>query len=152
MPLAERVGASVDIRVEDVAVRCGSGLLHIVVVNLVGNALKFLAGRPLRRVAVRARAVDGWCELVVADSGPGISADVLPRVFEPFYRAPGATEPGLGIGLATVKRVVTAYGGAIAVESVSGHGTTFRLRLPLHERPTAVPASGPAAAPDRVAT
>lgn len=132
-PLAQRVGADVDVRSDDVAVGCGPGLLHIVVVNLVGNALKFLAGRPERRVRIAARADGSWCELTVEDTGPGIPREAVPRIFEPFYRVPGTVEPGTGIGLATVQRIVAAHGGSIDVDSELGRGTTFRVRLPLHE-------------------
>jgi signal transduction histidine kinase len=140
-PLVERVDAHVSVQVDDVEVACAPGLLHIVVANLLGNALKFLAGRTVRRVEVTGRACDGWCALAVEDSGPGIPPDVLPRVFEPFYRAPGATVPGTGIGLATVRRITDAHGGSITVESDPGRGTRFLVRLPLADAAARTPCS-----------
>ena len=123
--------------------RCAPGLLHIVAVNLIGNALKFLDGQPERRVMVRATPANGTCELIVADTGPGIPADSLPRIFEPFYRVPGTHTAGTGIGLATVHRIVEARGGTVTVESGMRHGSVFRVRLPLRaSRSVSVPATG----------
>ncbi len=107
------------------------GLLYVVLLNLLTNALKFMEGRPVRRVTLSAHAKAGQCELVVRDTGPGIAPDALPHVFEPFYRAPGTRATGHGIGLATVQRIVRASQGEVRVESVLGEGTTFRVRLPL---------------------
>jgi signal transduction histidine kinase len=112
-------------------VRCAPSLLYVVLVNLVGNALKFLAGSPRREVRITARAVDAGVELVVEDTGPGIPPAALGRIFQPFYRAPDARAPGTGIGLATVQRIVEAHGGTIAVASAVGTGTRFSLRLPI---------------------
>jgi signal transduction histidine kinase len=142
-PLAERVDARIDVDLPDVVVRCAPGLLHIVAVNLIGNALKFLDGEPERRVVVRATASNGKCELSIADTGPGIPADALPRIFEPFYRVPGTQTAGTGIGLATVHRIVEARGGTVTVESRMRHGSVFRVRLPLRAaRGLSVPATG----------
>jgi signal transduction histidine kinase len=134
-PLAARVDATLDVALADAVVACPPGLLHVVAANLLGNALKFLAGRPLRRATVTARTVDDrWCELTIADTGPGIPRESLQRIFEPFYRVPGTVVEGTGIGLATVHRIVTAHGGTIAVESEVGRGTAFRVRLRLAEQ------------------
>jgi hypothetical protein len=62
---------------------------------------------------------------------PGIPEESLPRLFEPFYRVPGISVAGTGIGLATVHRIVQAHGGTIRAESVKGEGTRFEIRLPL---------------------
>jgi signal transduction histidine kinase len=137
-PLATRVDATLDVALADAVVACPPGLLHLVAANLLGNALKFLDGRPLRRATVTARTVDDrWCELTIADTGPGIPRESLHRIFEPFYRVPGTAVEGTGIGLATVHRIVTAHGGTIAVESEVGRGTAFRVRLLL--RPEQLP-------------
>jgi signal transduction histidine kinase len=142
-PLAERVDARIDVDLPEAEVRCAPGLLHIVAVNLIGNALKFLDGQPERRVVVRATAENGTCELIVADTGPGIPADALPRIFEPFYRVPGTETAGTGIGLATVHRIVEARGGTVTVESRVSQGSVFRVRLPLRAvRGLSVPATG----------
>ena len=67
------------------------------------------------------------------DRGPGIPAHELPRLFERFYRRPGAAQraSGTGLGLAGVRTIVELHGGSIAVESRLGEGSTFTVRLPL---------------------
>jgi signal transduction histidine kinase len=69
----------------------------------------------------------------VADTGPGIPADVLPRIFERFYRVPGTEERavGSGLGLTISRKIVEAHGGEITVSSEEGEGTTFTFTLPL---------------------
>jgi signal transduction histidine kinase len=130
--LRDRIQGEVDLTPpEDVRVVLPPGLLYVVLVNLLTNALKFMEGRPVRRVSVAAHTREGQCVLEVKDTGPGIDPDALPHIFEPFYRAPGTKASGHGIGLATVQRIVTASGGDVSVESIPGKGTTFRVRLPL---------------------
>jgi signal transduction histidine kinase len=134
--LAERMGATVSIEVtRDHRVRISPSLLHVALANLLSNALKFLEGRELRRVRISA-ATDTereQCSILVEDSGPGIEAESLSKLFEPFYRAPGTLAPGTGIGLATVQRIVLAHGGGISVSSELGNGARFELKLPLAE-------------------
>jgi signal transduction histidine kinase len=77
---------------------------------------------------------------LVRDTGPGIPAASLSRIFDPFYRVPGATAEGTGIGLATVHRIVAAHGGKVTVDSTLGAGATFSVRLPLAEAPCDTPA------------
>ena len=112
-------------------VACSPGLLHIVLANLCGNAVKFVGGMPERRVRIDATRQGGTCTIVVADTGPGIPPDVQGRIFEPFFRVAGSRAPGTGIGLATVRRIVEMRGGSIAVESTPGAGARFIVRLPL---------------------
>jgi len=66
----------------------------------------------------------------VADTGPGLPPGSEQLVFEPFRRAGNSHLPGLGIGLATVKRIVEAYGGRLGVWSTPGRGSTFWFELP----------------------
>lgn len=129
--LRSMVDGEVIVDVEDLDVRCGESLLGTVVTNLLTNALKFVEGRPERRVHVVARRSGPLCELTVSDTGPGIPAEAQARIFEPFFRAPDAKGRGTGIGLATVQRIVEAHGGRIAVQSTAGPGATFVIRLPL---------------------
>lgn len=100
-----------------------------VVENLVGNAIKYTPDGGRVEVAV----IDDGDGLVfrVADSGVGISADALPRIFDEFYRAEGVrqTHEGTGLGLALVKKICDLYGGRIDVKSEPGVGTTFTVRL-----------------------
>ncbi|WNG37008.1 response regulator [Archangium violaceum] len=130
--LREQIHAELDLNgVENVRVAIPRGLLYVLLLNLVSNAFKFMQGCATRRVEVLAHASGDRCELVVRDTGPGMSPEVRAHIFEPFYRAPGAKASGSGIGLATVQRIVHAYGGAVVVESVPGQGTAFTVRLPL---------------------
>lgn len=129
--LAEEVGAAVELDLDDdLRVACAKELLHVVGLNLISNALKFLQGRARRSVRIRLSLDQGSCLLEVTDTGPGIPEAARARIFEPFYRVPGTEVPGTGIGLATVKRVIEAQGGRIALESVVGEGSVFRVWLP----------------------
>ena len=102
-----------------------------IVLNLMSNAFKFtFAGT----IAVRLRAVAGAVELSVSDSGVGIAADQLPRLFERFHRVADArsrTHEGSGIGLALVHDLVALHGGRIEVNSAIGNGASFRVTLPM---------------------
>ena len=80
------------------------------------------------------RRENDFAILMFADSGPGISPEDLPRIFERFYRADPAragTTGGTGLGLAICKAIVDAHGGSIEVTSPPGQGTTFALRIPV---------------------
>jgi two-component system OmpR family sensor kinase len=106
--------------------------LTLVVGNLVDNALKF--SPPGGEVTVTTARGNGDVILTVSDSGPGIPADEVSRVFDRFYRGRAAGSPdaeGVGLGLAIVRSVVEAHGGVVALESREGHGATFTVRLPL---------------------
>ncbi|WP_306397987.1 ATP-binding protein [Telluria beijingensis] len=101
-----------------------------IVFNLLSNAFKFtLQGE----VAVSLREHAGMARLSVRDTGTGIPAHELPRMFERFHRiegAPGRTYEGTGIGLALIQELVRLHGGAIAVSSTFGEGTCFDVDLP----------------------
>ena len=102
-----------------------------VLTNLVDNALKYCPDGA--SVTVEARASAGKLAILVSDSGPGIEARHLPRLFERFYRVdPGRSRDmgGTGLGLSIVKHLVEAMGGEVSVESTLGKGTTFGFNLP----------------------
>ena len=102
-----------------------------VVLNLLSNALKFTF---TGEIAVRLRQVDGVAQLTVSDSGTGIPADELPRLFERFHRvaeARGRSGEGSGIGLAMVRELVGLHGGSIDVASTPDVGTVFTVAVPL---------------------
>jgi signal transduction histidine kinase len=102
--------------------------LEIVVTNLISNAMKYGVGRPID-VEV-AGAEEAVC-LSVADRGIGIASSERARLFRPFERlATGANVGGFGLGLWTVKQLVDALGGAVAVESTPGAGSVFSVSLP----------------------
>ena len=106
--------------------------------NLLTNALKYAAGGRAVRVEVQAASVRGQREvqIAVSDRGPGIAAEDLAHIFEPFYRGRNATEQqihGNGLGLSLVKRIAQAHGGRVTVKSTSGgqaSGATFTIHLP----------------------
>ena len=107
------------------------GMWEKIVLNLVSNAFKhtFVGG-----IAVRVRHGDNEAVVEIEDTGIGIAADQLPRIFERFHRVPNArsrTHEGTGIGLSLVQELVRLHGGRIAVASVEGRGTTFTVRIPL---------------------
>jgi two-component system phosphate regulon sensor histidine kinase PhoR len=106
------------------------GRIEQVLVNLIHNAIKFTP--PGGRIDVTAKVDGDMLVVSVSDSGVGISADDLPRVFERFYKADRARAGGgTGLGLAIAKHVVEAHGGQIWVESAEGKGSTFSFTLPL---------------------
>jgi signal transduction histidine kinase/ActR/RegA family two-component response regulator len=115
--------------------------LHQVVTNLVANALKFtpVGGR----VDVRLRRVERDVELVVSDTGEGISADQLPQIFDRFHqvdRSRTRRHGGLGLGLTIVRHLVEAHGGTVLADSAGrGHGAVFTVRLPRADDIEAVP-------------
>ena len=117
-------------RLDDARVACSPGVLISVISNLVGNAIKYLGDATERRVEVRVEDRGEQVWLQVADTGPGIDPAVLPRVFEPYTRAAQSGVPGLGLGLATVRRLVEAHGGLVGVESQLGAGSRFFVELP----------------------
>jgi signal transduction histidine kinase len=102
-----------------------------VLINLVGNAIKFTdAGE----VAIRAQANDGSFYVSVRDTGPGISAADQAKLFQEFQQADNAItrkKGGTGLGLAMSKRIIEMHGGRIWVESQPGQGSTFAFTLPV---------------------
>jgi PAS domain S-box-containing protein len=106
--------------------------LEQVIGNLVSNALKYSPEGGLVRVGLERRGGEAW--LTVSDQGIGIPEEALPRLFEPFYRAPNAEAHhiiGIGIGLAIVREIVLQHGGSIEATSELDRGSTFTVRLPL---------------------
>ena len=98
--------------------------------NLISNAVKYSPNAP--DIYVRARVDEKTLEIAIADSGIGMDADDLPKLFQPYYRARSATGiAGTGIGLNVVKQVVELHGGTVEVTSKLGKGTTFIIRLPI---------------------
>jgi two-component system phosphate regulon sensor histidine kinase PhoR len=99
--------------------------------NILHNAIKFSPQGG--QIAVSATANEGEAILSVHDSGPGIPADDLPRVFERFFQVDRAREEGTGLGLAIVRHIVQAHGGRTWAESTEGQGATFFIALALAE-------------------
>ena len=122
--------------------------LRQMLLNLVGNAIKF--SKPAGVVNLRARGLDAdrWC-VEVEDHGIGIGPDDLPRLFSRFVQlssGPTKAYGGLGLGLALVRRIARAQGGDVQVRSELGVGSVFTLVLPRVLRPSSPPADAAGAA------
>lgn len=104
-----------------------------VITNLVSNAIKYSPAGGEVTVALRVDQGDAVIE--VTDEGIGIEPERAEALFDPFRRAASDVAPGAGLGLSVVRRIANAHGGEVSVESRPGHGSTFRVRLPLAPRP-----------------
>ena len=127
-------GHRVRVRIPDdlAAVRADPGLLDRVLVNLVGNALRF--SPPQRPPVITARAGDGLVELRVIDRGPGIPPEAWERVFLPFQRLGDRdNHTGVGLGLALSRGLTEAMGGTLRPERTPGGGLTMVVALPSAE-------------------
>ena len=137
---ARRRGVELTMERPDAPIRLRHDPVRIgqVVTNLVGNAIKFTPRGG--RVDVRVQAEPaGAASITVSDTGIGIDPAELPRIFDRFFRGSRANEArgsGSGLGLAIVRGIVEMHGGAVAVESRVGAGTTFRVTLPEQPRPS----------------
>lgn len=112
------------------SVRADRTALRQILTNLLENAVRHAAGGT---VTVRTKRQGGGVSIEVEDTGPGIPAEHLPRVFERFYRVDtgrARSTGGTGLGLAIVKHLAEAHGGRVGAESAIGRGTTFRVYLP----------------------
>jgi signal transduction histidine kinase len=112
-------------------VHCSPGVLTSLLSNLVQNAIKYLGDARVRRIVIRALDLGAEVRFEVEDTGPGISEADQSRLFEPYARGRDAKVPGLGIGLATVRRLAEAHGGHAGVLSQPGQGARFWVTLPV---------------------
>jgi signal transduction histidine kinase len=113
--------------------------LHQVLVNLITNAHHAMREAPPPRrltLATRADSVGGRVVLRVADTGPGIPAEIQARIFEPFFTTKAPTQ-GTGLGLSICQGIVEGHGGSIRVESPGGEGAVFVIELPVEAPPVA---------------
>jgi signal transduction histidine kinase len=116
----------------DIAARGDTARTRQVLVNLIGNAVKFTPPDGTITVSTRTLCDDEseWGEIRVADSGPGIAPAERDAIFEAYYRSPDtAALPGIGLGLAISHALVAQMGGALRVESELGTGSAFTIRL-----------------------
>jgi len=98
--------------------------------NLLANALRYTpSGGP---VEVRCSdSSDGFLQIAVRDSGPGIPAEALPHIFERFYKAEASRQGGTGLGLSIARKLAQAHGGDLIAANYPDGGALFTLRLPL---------------------
>jgi signal transduction histidine kinase len=146
---AVRKGVDVTVEADPAVMALGdAGALAEALGNVVGNAVKY--SREGGRVVVAARRREGRVVISVTDSGVGIPAADLPRIFDAFYRGQAAQggAAGAGIGLALTRRIVEAHGGSITATSEPGRGSVFVIELPAIEPP----APGLEGAPPQQAT
>ena len=148
-PLADQRGIRLDINraeasVDGVTVQADSQRLKQILLNLLSNAIKYNHPKGQVELTCERAAVGGYLRLMVRDTGPGIQAEDLPKLFLPFERL-GVNQSeveGTGIGLAISKRLAEAMGGTISVQSVESQGSTFSLELPVSTEHVA-PAEAP---------
>ena len=127
-PLAGRQGTTVSVATDDSipAMEIDRSLLRQAVLNLIKNGLE--AASQGGTLSVTTRRLDDSVELSVSDTGPGISPDVGPRLFEQFF----TTKPqGTGLGLSITRQIVEEHGGTIRWASTPGAGATFTITLPI---------------------
>ena len=129
-------------RIADDAVATGdAGALRTLLANIAGNAVAHTPAGG--RVDVSAGVEDGRPFLEVADTGPGIPETERERVFDRFYRLPGAAGSGSGLGLAIVKAIADRHGAAVALRDTPGGGLTVRVTFPARAEAGAAPADAP---------
>jgi signal transduction histidine kinase len=108
---------------------CSGGILASILFNLVRNAIKYMGDASVRQVRVRVRRSGAMVYCEVEDTGPGIPRESQDTIFEPYVQLNDA-QAGLGLGLATVRRLVRGHGGRVGIRSSPGHGAVFWFELP----------------------
>ena len=131
-PLADKKSQALIRQVEpNLYVRADPTRLKQILMNLIGNAIKFSPERG--RIELAARSMDGQVRVEVRDDGPGIPPEDQQRIFEAFYRRAesGKAVEGTGLGLAITERLVNMHGSQLEIDSRPGEGTCFHFSLPL---------------------
>jgi signal transduction histidine kinase len=105
---------------------CYAGLLNQALMNLVGNAIDAIEGSGT--ITITSSIADGWCELLIADTGSGISEQVRERAFEPFFTTKTVGE-GMGLGLSITYSIAKKHGGDVELRPLEGGGALAILRL-----------------------
>jgi two-component system sensor histidine kinase KdpD len=122
---------SVSIQDDIPLVKLDFGLMEQALVNLLHNAAMHTPAGT--RITIDSSVSNGECVIVVADNGPGLPQEVIPRIFDKFYRAPTAKTGGTGLGLAIVRGFVEAHGGTITAQNRTTGGAEFTIRIPLKD-------------------
>jgi signal transduction histidine kinase len=133
---AQLSAADIDVRIDaqpGLTLQGWPMLVERAVDNLLRNALRFSpADRP---VEINARLRNGQIEIAVRDHGPGVPTEHLAQLGEPFFRAPGQTSAGHGLGLAIARRAAERHGGSLQLSNHPAGGFVAKLELPLEPRP-----------------
>jgi signal transduction histidine kinase len=122
--------------VAPVSVRCANGVLSSLLSNLLRNAIKHMGNSPRRQVDLRIEPRYERVRFEVQDTGPGLPPELTTHAFDPYVRGAGSSEPGLGLGLATVRRLVEGHDGRYGVTSKPGEGALFWFELPAADQPS----------------
>ena len=136
-PVAARAGLQLDVELPERAVPAhyDHDRLLQVLSNLLRNAVQFTA--PGGSIVLALTPLPNACRIAVRDTGRGVPATQLDRIFERFQRLDASDRPGLGLGLYIAARIIAAHGGRIWVESKTGRGSTFFVELPAPNGPSA---------------
>ena len=133
MVFVETAGCRLEVAIEpglgNETVRVDAERIRHVFINLLTNAVKYSPAGGSVTLAARSEPM-GFVRFSVRDEGPGIPAEAVPQIFERFYRAPGQTKSGAGLGLTIAREIVVAHGGSIACTSEAGNGAEFHFLLP----------------------
>jgi signal transduction histidine kinase len=136
-PAFDSAEVSVNLDLEEgVVVQGDNGQLTQLFINLISNSIKFSSPQSSIEISLRSESFEGYqvASISIADHGIGIPKSDLPLLFTRFFRAGNVnsgSHPGSGLGLAIVKQIVDHHGGAIAVQSELGQGTTFLIEIPI---------------------
>jgi signal transduction histidine kinase len=117
---------------EELTVKGDAHRLRQLLLNLADNAVKY--NQPSGRISMSLRRNNGTAEFAIANTGPGVQPDILPRVFDRFFRGDPAHSDavdGCGLGLSIAQWIASAHGGTITMDSVPAKQTTVTVRLPL---------------------
>lgn len=117
-----------DPSIDEVILKVDTGRLRHVFINLLTNAVKYSPAGGV--ITLSAEVAAGFIQFAVRDRGAGIPPESVPHVFDRFYRAPGQSKSGAGLGLAISREIVVAHGGTIACTSQRGEGTEFYFLIP----------------------
>ncbi|HET6897080.1 MAG TPA: HAMP domain-containing sensor histidine kinase [Vicinamibacteria bacterium] len=130
-PIAASKGQRLDTAIEPdlPVVQVDGARIQQVISNFVGNAIKFSPANSVITMSAERRATA--IRISVADTGPGIPPEELPRIFDRYWQGKGRAQGGLGLGLGIAKAIVEAHGGCIGVSSAPGAGATFYFDVPL---------------------
>jgi signal transduction histidine kinase len=142
---AKQLDVQVSVPDEAVAMLTDPGKVRQILVNLLGNAVKFTTAPAIE---MGCRRDDGWVTFHVRDHGPGIPSDQLERIFEPFAQVGGNNAQltaGTGLGLPVSRMLAELLGGTVTVTSRLGEGSTFNVRLPATTSAAPPPSMQPAA-------